>query len=147
VGEIQAYRRKTIPRPVSGILDPPGEPGSTSRVGDPIVPLHPLDPIYVNLLRPAAGGRDAARRNRSGDQARGNGRHQVPRRVTAINTVVDEATRNMQGAGHPRESGGPDSGRAGSEGPDGARSGCPAVSPRLGISYAPYGDSVLSSRI
>jgi membrane fusion protein (multidrug efflux system) len=98
VGEIRAaIERKTIRAPFSGIL---GirlvNLGQYLRDGDPVVELQSLSPIYVNfdvpqqhvaLLRVGRSVRITT------GEAGGPG---FTGRVTAINSVVNEATRNVQ---------------------------------------------------
>ena len=98
VGEIRAtIERKTIRAPFSGVLGiRQVNLGQYLAGGDPLVPLQSLDPIYVNFGVPQqdAGqmrlGRERARHRRRRDGAEFAGR------VTAIDSVVDEATRNVQ---------------------------------------------------
>lgn len=98
VGQMQAaLDRKTIRAPFSGITGiRQVNVGQFLSAGDPVVPIQSLDPVYVNFavpqqqfseLRPGSVvevSADTARTVR----ARG--------RVTAINPVVDESTRNVQ---------------------------------------------------
>jgi len=145
VGEIQAtIARKTIRAPFSGILGiRQVNLGQYLSAGDAVVPLQSLDPIYVNFSVPQ---QDAGQvhtghnvRVTTGDVSSG----QFAGRVTAINSIVDEATRNIQL-------------QATLTNPKGAlRPGMfvqaevllgasrPVVTlPASAISYAPYGDSV-----
>jgi membrane fusion protein (multidrug efflux system) len=136
--------RKTIRAPFSGILGiRQVNLGQYLSPGDPVVPLQSLDPIHVNFGLPqqdagqALVGRSA--RITVGDPARA----VFSGSVTAINAVVDEATRNIQV-------------QASLANPKGIlRPGmfvqteimlgasAPMVSlPASAISYAPYGDSV-----
>jgi membrane fusion protein (multidrug efflux system) len=98
VNEIEAsIDRKTIRAPFAGAVGiRQVNLGQYVRSGDPVVPLQSEDPIYVNFsvpqqqvasLRAGATVRAAAD---SGAQAIATGR------ITAINPVVDEATRNVQ---------------------------------------------------
>ncbi|HVE17297.1 MAG TPA: efflux RND transporter periplasmic adaptor subunit, partial [Chthoniobacterales bacterium] len=97
VAEIKAtIERKLIRAPFSGTLGiRQVNLGQYLKSGDPVVPLQSLDPIYVNFslpqqrLKDIAVGRDV--------QVRADG---VPDeifkgKVTSINSVVDEATRNV----------------------------------------------------
>jgi len=145
VGEIQAsIARKTIRAPFSGVLGiRQVNLGQYLSAGDSVVPLQSLDPIYVNFSVPQ---QDAGQvhtghnvRVTTGDLAR----IEYAGRITAINSVVDEATRNIQL-------------QATLANPKGAlRPGMfvqaevllgasrPVVTlPGSAISYAPYGDSV-----
>jgi len=145
VGEIQAtIARKTIRAPFSGILGIRRvNLGQYLSAGDAVVPLQSLDPIYVNFSVPQ---QDAGQvhtghnvRVTTGDVSS----VQFAGRITAINSIVDEATRNIQL-------------QATLANPKGAlRPGMfvqaevllgasrPVVTlPASAISYAPYGDSV-----
>lgn len=145
VGEIQAtIDRKTIRAPFSGILGIRQiNLGQYLAAGQAIVPLQSLNPIYVNFGVPQQEsprvqvGRTL--RVRSDDLPRA----QFKGEVTAVDSVVDQTTRNIQvqatlsnpesrlrpgmfvqvevGVGSPRE----------------------VISlPASAINYAPYGDSV-----
>ncbi|MFB3902548.1 MAG: efflux RND transporter periplasmic adaptor subunit [Acidobacteriota bacterium] len=98
VGEIRAtIARKRIRAPFSGILGiRQVNLGQYLSAGDPVVPLQSLDPIYVNFGIPQqeAGQVRIGRRIRvtAGDGAKG----VFAGTVTAINSVIDEATRNVQ---------------------------------------------------
>jgi len=145
VGEIQAtIARKTIRAPFSGVLGiRQVNLGQYLSAGDAVVPLQSLDPIYVNFSVPQ---QDAGQvhtghnvRVTTGDLAK----IEYAGRITAINSIVDEATRNIQL-------------QATLANPKGAlRPGMfvqaevllgasrPVVTlPGSAISYAPYGDSV-----
>ena len=145
VGEIQAtIARKTIRAPFSGVLGIRQiNLGQYLSAGDAVVPLQSLDPIYVNFSVPQ---QDAGQvhtghnvRVTTGDLAK----IEYAGRITAINSIVDEATRNIQL-------------QATLANPKGAlRPGMfvqaevllgasrPVVTlPGSAISYAPYGDSV-----
>ena len=145
VGEIQAsIARKTIRAPFSGVLGiRQVNLGQYLSAGDAVVPLQSLDPIYVNFSVPQ---QDAGQvhtghnvRVTTGDLPR----IEYAGRITAVNSIVDEATRNIQL-------------QATLANPKGAlRPGMfvqaevllgasrPVVTlPGSAISYAPYGDSV-----
>jgi len=145
VGEIRAaIDRKTIRAPFSGILGLRHvNLGQYLSGGDALVTLQSLSPIYVNFGVPqqAAGQMRVGRGvritadDRSGVAFTG--------RVTAMDSIVDEATRNIQV-------------QATLVNPDGAlrpgmfvqtevmlgQSGAVVSLPASAISYAPYGDSV-----
>jgi membrane fusion protein (multidrug efflux system) len=143
VNEIRAsIARKTIRAPFSGVLGiRQVNLGQYLRDGDPVVELQSLSPIYVNFDVPQQSvahvrvGREV--RISAGDGTATSGR------VTAINAVVNEATRNVQV-------------QATLDNRDGAlRPGmfvqAEAVTgdsrevitlPASAISYAPFGDSV-----
>ena len=145
VGEIRAtIARKTIRAPFSGILGiREVNLGQYLSAGDPVVPLQSLDPIYVNFGVPQQDAGQArvgrAVRITTGDVAgvafRGN--------VTAMNSVVDEATRNIQVQATVANPNGKL--RPGMfvqvEVLVGASNRIVAL-PASAISYAPYGDSV-----
>ncbi len=98
VAEIRAtIARKTIRAPFTGILGiRQVNVGQYLKAGDAVVPLQSLNPIYVNFgvpqqdAAPIRVGRSV--RVTGGDLAGG----EFTGRVTAINSVVDEATRNVQ---------------------------------------------------
>lgn len=98
VAEIQALiDRKTIRAPFSGVTGIRRvNVGQYLNSGDPVVPIQSLDPVYVDfavpqqemaLLRVGDAVEAAAD---SGDRAVFSGR------ITTINPVVDQATRNVQ---------------------------------------------------
>jgi membrane fusion protein, multidrug efflux system len=145
VGEIRAtIERKTIRAPFSGILGiRQAHLGQYLAAGDPVVPLQALHPIYVNFGVPQ---QDVAQvrvgrivritaRDTSGAEFTG--------RVTALDSIVDQATRNVQV-------------QATLANPEGRLrpgmfvqtelslgSSRPVVAlPASAISYAPFGDSV-----
>ena len=64
--------------------------------GDPVVPLQSLDPIYVNFTVPQQEVGRLQRRRRGARRGRGHGRRPFTGRITAVDSVVDEATRNVQ---------------------------------------------------
>ena len=145
VEEVRAtIARKTVRAPFSGILGiRQVNLGQYLSAGDAVVPLQSLDPIYVNFGVPqqAAGQVRVGRNVRvttddlAGVESTG--------RVTAIDSIVDEATRNVQV-------------QATLANPEGTlRPGMfvqtelilgasrPVIAlPASAISYAPYGDSV-----
>jgi membrane fusion protein (multidrug efflux system) len=145
VGEIRAaIERKTIRAPFTGILGiRQVNKGQYLAGGDPVVPLQSLNPIYVNFGVPqqamaqAHVGRDVRVTTENLAHAAFAGR------VTAIDSVVDETTRNVQV-------------QATLANPEGRlRPGMfvqtqmalgadqPVVAlPASAISYAPYGDSI-----
>jgi membrane fusion protein (multidrug efflux system) len=145
VGEIRAtIERKTIRAPFSGILGiRQVNLGQYLAAGDPIVPLQSLHPIYVNFGVPQQDAGQARVGRRVRITAEDLSGVEFPGRVTAINAVVDEATRNIQV-------------QATLANPDGKLrpgmfvqvevilgSSRPVLAlPASAISYAPFGDSV-----
>ena len=98
VGEIRAtIARKTIRAPFSGVLGiRQVNLGQYLAAGDPIVPVQSLDPIYVNFGVP----QQDAGRIRVGHAVRITARD-LPEvdfdgRVTAVDSTVDQSTRNVQ---------------------------------------------------
>ena len=145
VGEIRAtIQRKTIRAPFAGVLGlRQVNLGQYLNGGDPVVPLQSMDPIYVNFsvpqqdvaaLRVGAEVRVAAE---SIAVARPSGK------ITAVNSLVDEATRNVQVQATFRNPRGVL--RPGMfvdvQVALGTSSGVIAL-PASAISYAPYGNSV-----
>ncbi len=109
VGEIQAtIERKTIRAPFSGILGiRQVNLGQYVRAGDPIVPLQSMDPIYVNFSVPQQQvgvlkvgdeveiSLDGVQED--GNPASGGDVSLVQKgRITAINSIIDPETRNVQ---------------------------------------------------
>ncbi len=98
VGEIRAtIARKTIRAPFSGVLGiRQVNLGQYLAAGDPIVPVQSLDPIYVNFGVP----QQDAGRIRVGHAVRINARElagaDFAGRVTAVDSTVDQSTRNVQ---------------------------------------------------
>jgi membrane fusion protein (multidrug efflux system) len=98
VGEIRAtIARKTIRAPFTGILGiRQVNLGQYLSAGEAIVPLQSLDPIYVNFGVP----QDAAAKIRVGSMLRVTSNDaagmEFSGRVTAIDAVESEATRNIQ---------------------------------------------------
>ena len=88
--------RKTIRAPFSGVLGiRQVDLGQYLAAGDPIAPLQSLDPVYVDFSVPQQDVGEL----RVGAEVRVTAEslavHQSGR-ITAINSVVDEATRNVQ---------------------------------------------------
>jgi membrane fusion protein, multidrug efflux system len=145
VGEIRAtIARKTIRAPFNGILGiRQVNLGQYLSGGDAIVPLQSLHPIYVNFDVPQqqASQMRVGRTVRvtAGDLAGA----EFSGRVTAINSVVDQATRNVQIQGTLANPNG--TLRPGmfvqTEVMLGASRSVVAL-PASAISYAPFGDSV-----
>jgi membrane fusion protein, multidrug efflux system len=145
IGEIRAtIERKTIRAPFSGILGlRQVNLGQYLTGGDAIVPLQSLHPIYVNFGVPQQDGIQmrVGRQVRitMGDATNG----ELVGRVTALDSVVDPTTRNVQVQATVANP-------AGKLRPGmfvqtqvsvGASQSVVAL-PASAISYAPYGDSV-----
>jgi membrane fusion protein, multidrug efflux system len=98
VAEIKAtIERKTIHAPFTGVLGlRQVNLGQYLAAGNPIVPLQSLDPIYVNFGIP----QDDAMRVKVGQQvevsASDIGGLSFKGKVTAIDSVIDESTRNVR---------------------------------------------------
>ena len=144
-GEMQAaIGRKTIRAPFSGVLGiRQVNLGQYLNPGDPIVSLQSLDPIYVNFAVPQQQVAELQVGREVGVTAEGTTKVRGAGKITAINSVVDEATRNIEV-------------QATLPNPDGVlRPGMfvraqvvlgeatPIIAlPASAINYAPYGDSV-----
>jgi membrane fusion protein, multidrug efflux system len=145
VGEIRAtIERKVIRAPFSGVLGiRQVHLGQYLSAGDPVVPLQSLDPIYVNFGVPQqeAGQLKAGRRVRLTADSLDN--VVLTGRVTALDSVVDETTRNVKVQATFANPNGKL--RPGMfvqvEATAGASQSIIAL-PASAISYAPYGDSV-----
>jgi membrane fusion protein (multidrug efflux system) len=147
VGEIRAtIERKTIRAPFSGVLGiRQVNRGQYLAAGDPIVPLQSLHPIYVNFGVPQQDIRQIRVGHRiqvtasDGSDVGGT----FAGRVTALDSIVDQATRNVQiqaTLGNPE-------GRLRPgmfvQAELSLGSSRPVVAlPASAISYAPFGDSV-----
>jgi membrane fusion protein (multidrug efflux system) len=145
MGEINAtIARKTIRAPFSGVLGiRHANLGQYLSAGDPLVTLESLNPIYVNFGVP----QQSAGQMRAGREVRvtsdGPSPIDVSGRVTAVDSIVDEKTRNVQVQATFANANG--ALRPGmfvqTEIVLGARQAVIAL-PASAISYAPYGDSV-----
>jgi membrane fusion protein (multidrug efflux system) len=145
VGEIEAaIERKTIRAPFSGQLGIRAvNVGQYLEGGSPVAPLQSLHPIHVDFSVP----QQQVARLVTGAEVRvrtdgGSGDVRVGR-ISAIDTVVDEATRNVRvRATLPNSDGRLRSGMfVETEVPLGSGPRV-VVLPASSISYAPYGDSV-----
>jgi len=143
VGEIRAtIARKTIKAPFSGLLGiRQVNLGQYLAAGTPIVPLQSLDPIYVNFSVPQQQvanlkvGGEVRVATENGGKFQG--------RTTAINSVIDEATRNVQvqaTLSNPQGKLRPGQFVTTSSGVGTAET--VIALPASSINYAPYGDSV-----
>ncbi len=98
VGEIRAtIERKTIRAPFTGMLGiRQVNLGQYLGGGAPIVPLQAIDPVYVNFSVP----QQQVGRLRTGGEVRlsaeGDSGGEFGGRITAVDSVVDESTRNVQ---------------------------------------------------
>jgi membrane fusion protein (multidrug efflux system) len=144
VGETRAtIERKTIRAPFSGILGiRQVNLGQYLNGGDPVVPLQSLHPIHANFSVPQQEVASVKIGSEVEIAVEGTDLRAVGR-VTAIDSVADEATRNVQvQATLPNPDG---SLRPGMFVETEVRlgAGVPVVAlPASSISYAPYGDSV-----
>jgi membrane fusion protein (multidrug efflux system) len=145
VGEIRAaIERKTIRAPFAGMLGiRQVNLGQYLAGGDPVVPLQSLDPIFVNFTVP----QQEVGRLRVGGEVRVTleAQKDVPfaGRITAVNSVVDEATRNVQVQAtfaNPEGRLRPGMFVETEIGLGGSRQ--VVALPASAINYAPYGDSV-----
>jgi len=145
VGEIKAtLERKTIRAPFTGLLGIRHvNRGQYLSAGDALVTLQSLNPIYVNFGVPQQAipelrlGREVRITigDTQGDALRG--------RITAVDSIVDESTRNVQAQATLANPGGvlrPGMFVQAAVALGGASSLIPL--PASAISYAPYGDSV-----
>jgi membrane fusion protein (multidrug efflux system) len=144
VGEIRAtIARKTIRAPFAGILGiRQVNLGQYLTAGAAIVPLQSLDPIYVNFSVPQ---QDVAQL-RAGVEVRVSAEgiaRPFEGRITAVDSIVDEATRNVQAqATLPNREGRLRPGMfVQAEVLVGTSTAVVAL-PTSAVAYAPYGDSV-----
>ncbi|HZI65278.1 MAG TPA: efflux RND transporter periplasmic adaptor subunit [Thermoanaerobaculia bacterium] len=144
-GETQAaIGRKTIRAPFSGVLGiRQVNLGQYLNAGDPIVSLQSLDPIYVNFAVPQQQVAALRVGGEVGVTAEGTTDVRGAGKISAINSVVDEATRNIEV-------------QATLANPEGrlrpgmfvqaqvvlGDASAVVALPASAISYAPYGDSV-----
>ena len=150
IEEIRAtIARKTIRAPFSGILGiRQVNLGQYLSSGNPVVPLQSLDPIYVNFSVPQQDAERVPVGRNVRVATKDVRRPEFAGQVTAINSVVDETTRNIQiqatlsNANHKLRPGM----FVQTEVALGASSPVVPV-PASAISYAPYGDSVFVVRI
>ncbi|HEY3174192.1 MAG TPA: efflux RND transporter periplasmic adaptor subunit [Candidatus Polarisedimenticolia bacterium] len=98
VGETRAtIGRKTIVAPFTGILGiRQVNLGQYLKSGDPIVPLQSLDPIYVNFSVPQQDLAQARVGREVTVTADDTPVVSFAGRITAVDSIVDEATRNVQ---------------------------------------------------
>jgi len=147
VGEIRAtIARKTIRAPFSGVLGlRQANLGQYLAAGEAIVSLQALNPIYVNFGVP----QEAAGQMKIGRSLRVSGKDvggiKFTGRVTALDSIVNESTRNIQVQATLANPGGKL--RPGMfvqvEVATGTGTDHPVIAlPATAINYAPYGDSV-----
>jgi membrane fusion protein (multidrug efflux system) len=145
VGEIQAtIQRKTIRTPFAGILGiRQVNLGQYLTGGDPVVPLQSLDPIYVNFNVPQQQVGNLRVDGEVKVSLEGMPGAAFSGRITAVDSIVDEATRNVQAQATLDNA-------EGKLRPGmfaevqislGAQSAVVSL-PASAVSYAPYGDSV-----
>jgi membrane fusion protein (multidrug efflux system) len=98
VREIRAtINRKTIRAPFSGVLGiRTVNVGEYLKSGQPVVPLQALDPIYVNFNVPQQDLRRLSAGSEVRVSADGERDTEIAGRITAIDSVVDESTRNVK---------------------------------------------------
>ncbi len=98
VGEIGAtIERKTIRAPFAGILGiRQVDLGQYLSGGDPVVPLQTLHPIYVNFAVPQQEVAALVVGAEVRLTLEGKPGVEFPGKITAINSIVDEATRNVE---------------------------------------------------
>jgi membrane fusion protein (multidrug efflux system) len=145
VGEIHAaIARKTIRAPFSGMLGIRRvNLGQYLSGGDALVTLQSLNPIYVNFGVP----QQSSSQMRVGSPVRITSDSlpgvEFSGRVTAIDSIVDEATRNIQVQATLANPGGKLRPGMFVQAAAGVGSGSTIVAlPASAISYAPFGDSV-----
>jgi membrane fusion protein, multidrug efflux system len=145
VGEIKAtIQRKTIRAPFSGILGiRQANLGQYLSAGTPIVSLQALNPIYANFNVP----QQVISQMRPGQVVKistdGASAHEYTGRVNALDSTVDESTRNVQvqaTLGNPEGRLRPGMFVQVEVGVGAQRSLFPL--PASAINYAPFGDSV-----
>ena len=136
--------RKTIRAPFSGVLGiRQVNLGQYLKPGDPIVSLQSLDPVYVNFDVPQQQVGNLRVGAEVHVKAQGIENAEATGKITAVNSVVDEGTRNIQAQATLANSG--EKLRPGmfveAEVVLGASTPVVAL-PTSAISYAPYGNSV-----
>ena len=92
-----AVERKTIRAPFDGVLGiRKVSLGQYLHEGDPVVPLQALDPIYVDFTLPQQNMRDFHVGSEVRMRTDATGPEEFPGKITAVNPLVDSATRNFQ---------------------------------------------------
>jgi membrane fusion protein (multidrug efflux system) len=145
LGEIRAtIERKTIRAPFSGVLGiRQVNLGQYLTDGAPVVPLQSLNPVYVNFGVP----QQEATQMRPGRSVRITvgelGDNEFTGRVSAIDSVVDQTTRNVQVQATLANPGGKLRPGMFVQAQVMLGAGRPIVAlPASAVNYAPYGDSV-----
>jgi membrane fusion protein (multidrug efflux system) len=145
VGEIRAtIERKKIRAPFTGLLGiRQVNLGQYLTAGDPVVPLQSLQPVYVNFTVPqqeagkvqAGGGVRVSFEGMAGAELAGS--------ITAVDSIVDPATRNVQVQATFANADGRLRPGMFVQAQVVLSAASPIVAlPASAISYAPYGDSV-----
>ena len=145
VREIRAtIERKTIRAPFSGVLGiRQVNLGQYLTGGDAVVPLQSLDPIYVNFGVPQQNASQMRPGRTVKITAADLGSREFSGRVSAVDSVVDQTTRNVQVQATLANSGGRL--KPGMFVQAAVTLGAPqqlVTLPASAINYAPYGDSV-----
>ena len=92
-----AINRKTLYAPFTGVLGiRQASVGQYLNSGDPVVPLQSMDPIYVNFTLPQQNLADFGVGSEVVVHTDATGPQEFKGKVTAINSLVDSATRNFQ---------------------------------------------------
>jgi membrane fusion protein (multidrug efflux system) len=145
LGEIRAtIDRKTIRAPFTGVLGiRQVNLGQYLNSGDPVVPLQSLDPVYVNFSLPQQELEHLKLGIEVAVRSDGAVPIEVRGRVNAVDSVVDEATRNVRvQATIPNPDGKLHPGMFVEARIDVGQVGSAVVIPASSILFAPYGDSV-----
>ncbi|MFL6289431.1 MAG: efflux RND transporter periplasmic adaptor subunit [Thermoanaerobaculia bacterium] len=144
VGEIRAtIERKVIRAPFSGVLGiRQVNLGQYLSGGDPVVSLQSLRPVYVNFSVP----QQEVGRLQLGTEVRVTAQGQAPfepGRITAVDAIVNEATRNIQVQATFANADGRLRPGMFVETQASQGESTPVIAlPASAVSYAPYGDSV-----
>jgi len=145
VGEIRAtIERKQIRAPFAGVLGiRQVNLGQYLKAGDPVVALQSLDPIYVNFAVPQQRVGEMRVGGEVSVSVEGQPGNDRVGRITAIDSVVDPATRNLQvQATLGNREGRLHAGMFVEAHVLIGETGQVLALPASAISYAPYGDSV-----
>lgn len=139
-----AIDRKTIRAPFAGVLGiRRASLGQYLNSGDPVVSLQSMDPIYVNFSLPQQNMRDFAVGSEVEVRTDATADEVFKGKLTAINSLVDSATRNFQAQATLANGGGKlRPGMFANVEVILAGDGNVLPVPASAISYAPYGNSV-----